>query len=363
MEVLQGDITRETTEVIVNINGTDMNMNSAGAVSKAIAQASGPSVEQECKLKGQQQPGAVVMTSAGNLSAQSIIHVIPGGGSVDDTERSVENCLNVADANGYSSISLPALGTGNAGGDPKRSAQSMLRAVNNFRNQSPQNIRHIRIVIFQSQMVGVFQQEQQRLGLDTSMVPMPTTGSWPQQRDKVAKQVIRHSGSARLHICGRDKLSVDKIIKALQKTFSDALTKQKVEDDAVNFLSERQVKKLEKKATELDVDIEIEPRVSRIVVSGNPKDVAEIIGVVYEEINHCKEKQREKERAQLVAKNVQWYYTLNSSPLKVFHLLLQHLVQGQFQRGWGGKDGSSSLFIGALQRTATNFPFEIVFLA
>ena len=143
MEVLQGDITRETTEVIVNINGTDMNMNSAGAVSKAIAQASGPSVEQECKLKGQQQPGAVVMTSAGNLSAQSIIHVIPGGGSVDDTERSVENCLNVADSFRSSTISLPAMGTGNAGGALKRSAQSMLRAVKNFINQAHQNIRQI----------------------------------------------------------------------------------------------------------------------------------------------------------------------------------------------------------------------------
>ena len=347
VQVVQGDITAESTDVIVNVNGTDMVMNSAGAVSKAIAQASGDEVQRECSQLGQQLPGSVVMTTAGNLRAKHIFHLIPAGGTSvvsnmlsgalgfmtpnqsgrDNVETSVEKCLKLADTRGFQSISLPAVGTGSAGGDPQQSAQSMLRAVKNFCQSSPQNLRQVRIVIFQGHMVSVFQQEQQRLGLGTSATPLsapaPQVASRPKTKKKSARSVsVSHSACVRLHIYGKDKPSVDRIVTVLQKSFAEACTKQKVENEAVSFLSERQERHLQSKATTLDVDIAIEPRVNRIVVSGNPKDVTDMVGEIWEVIDECKEKKRRQERAKLVAKNIQWYYSLGSSANKVLCLLV-----------------------------------------
>ena len=98
----------------MNINSPDMNMQSAGALSKAKATASGSAVETECRNMGQQAAGAAVMTSDGKLAVRHIIHSVPGSGNKQHLQC-VENCLRKADASGLRSVSLPAFGTGGFG--------------------------------------------------------------------------------------------------------------------------------------------------------------------------------------------------------------------------------------------------------
>ena len=78
IEVINGDLTQEATDAIVNIISTDMNMNNAGELSKAILKSGGQQIQQECSQLGQQIAGSAVMTSGGNLAAPKIIHIIPG---------------------------------------------------------------------------------------------------------------------------------------------------------------------------------------------------------------------------------------------------------------------------------------------
>lgn len=78
IEVLQGDLCLETTDAIVNINSTDMNMSNAGELSKAILNKGGLQLQQECSQLGQQTPGSAVMTSGGGLAVPRVIHLIPG---------------------------------------------------------------------------------------------------------------------------------------------------------------------------------------------------------------------------------------------------------------------------------------------
>ena len=51
-EVINGDLTKEKTDAIMNINSTDMDMNNAGELSKVVANYSGPQVQQECHQLG-----------------------------------------------------------------------------------------------------------------------------------------------------------------------------------------------------------------------------------------------------------------------------------------------------------------------
>ena len=52
VDLVNDDLTKEKTDAIVNIVGTDMNMNNFGQLSAAIARASGPKVQQECSQMG-----------------------------------------------------------------------------------------------------------------------------------------------------------------------------------------------------------------------------------------------------------------------------------------------------------------------
>ena len=78
IQVIKGDLTKENTDAIININSRDMNLSHAGDLSKAILKAGGPQIQQECSQYGEQPPGTAVMTSGGNLAARHIIHIIPG---------------------------------------------------------------------------------------------------------------------------------------------------------------------------------------------------------------------------------------------------------------------------------------------
>ena len=78
IEVINADLTQEKTDAILNIISTDMNMNNAGELSKAILKRGGLQIQQECSQLGNQIAGSAVMTSGGNLAALKVIHIIPG---------------------------------------------------------------------------------------------------------------------------------------------------------------------------------------------------------------------------------------------------------------------------------------------
>ena len=78
IEVINADLTLEKTDAVLNIISTDMNMNNAGELSKAILKRGGLQIQQECSQLGNQIAGSAVMTSGGNLAALKVIHIIPG---------------------------------------------------------------------------------------------------------------------------------------------------------------------------------------------------------------------------------------------------------------------------------------------
>ena len=78
IEVINSDMTKETSDAIVNLISSDMNMNNAGELSKAILREGGQQIQDECSQLGRQTAGSAVMTTGGNLAAPRVIHIIPG---------------------------------------------------------------------------------------------------------------------------------------------------------------------------------------------------------------------------------------------------------------------------------------------
>ena len=316
VEVVNGDLTQEnSTDAIVNILSTDMNMNNAGDLSKAIARQSGPLVQQECNKLGKQPPGTAIMTSGGNLQVPHIIHIIPGSSDKQHLQQCLEEGLRVADANNFQAISIPCVGTGGYGLKGADSAQLTFKALNAFSARC-KNIQKVRVVVFQASMMQEFLQEQKKQPVQAIEEDSDSENAAARQtRRRGHRQALGQSDeySVRISVIGKDKVGVGKAVESLKKGFSDACTIKEVECDVVSQLSDKQKDILRKKAKDRDVKLEIEDDVDRIVVRGGPTEVYGIVGEIWKEISERTKKKQEEEQAKLVSKNVEWSYEIRGT--------------------------------------------------
>uniref|UniRef100_A0A3B5MJ33 Poly [ADP-ribose] polymerase n=1 Tax=Xiphophorus couchianus TaxID=32473 RepID=A0A3B5MJ33_9TELE len=109
IQVVTGDITKETTDVIVNSSNDNFTLKSG--VSKAILDAAGVVVFEECQHLGSQPNPGIIMTVPGNLKCKKILHLV---GQTDPVKihSTVKEALQMCVKNSYTSVSFPAIGTG-----------------------------------------------------------------------------------------------------------------------------------------------------------------------------------------------------------------------------------------------------------
>lgn len=312
VEVVQGDLSQETTDAIVNIIGTDMNIYGAGELGKAIAKASGAQVEDECKRLGQQPPGSAVMTTGGNLATPSIIHMVVGSSTKQHLQLCVEKCLQLAEANGLKTISLPAIGTGAGGLSEVDSAQATFQALRN-NLKSCVNLRQVRIVLYQAKFMEAFQKEQklmqqQENQQQVSISPCPVkTEEPPRKKPRMTQDGVqdpKNKNRVIFYVSGPSKAAVKRATDTLKRGLTEAFTTQKVEQQTIGQLSKKEVAALQKRAQNHDVKLEINQPVNRILVHGEHSGVAEMVGKIWCLLNKRTEQNRASEPAKLPSKSV-----------------------------------------------------------
>ncbi|KMS76880.1 macro domain-containing protein [Streptomyces viridochromogenes] len=121
IRLVQGDITRETVDAIVN--AANSSLLGGGGVDGAIHRRGGPAILDECrKLRasryGKGLPtGQAVATTAGELDARWVIHTVgPVFSAQEDRSDLLASCyresLRVADELGARTVAFPAISTG-----------------------------------------------------------------------------------------------------------------------------------------------------------------------------------------------------------------------------------------------------------
>ena len=320
VEVMNGDLTQETTDAIMNINSTDMNMNNAGELSKAIANKSGPQVQQECSQLGKQSVGSAVMTSGGNLNVPHIIHIISGSSDKQHLQQCLEEGLRAADANNLRSISIPSVGTARYGLSAADSAQLTFQALKRF-SGSCKSVRKVRVVVNQAQMMQEFLQEQQ--GEPIQDLNEEESGSssdeidtrQPRMRVRRAIQQTSLDHSVQICVIGKKKAAVEKVVESLKKGLFEACTTERVENDVISQLSHKQIVSLRRKAEDRDVKLLVEADVDRIVVRGQSTEVSGMVGEIWKEINERTKKKQEDDQAQLVSRKIEWSYEMHGDKM------------------------------------------------
>ncbi len=129
IELVQGDITDQTTDAIVNAANERLQM--GGGVAGAIRRKGGPEIQKECNRIGGTFVGGAVITTGGNLKTKYVIHAVGprmGQGDEDDKLKNATlNSLKLADKNKLKSIAFPAISTGIFGYPIDRCAKVMLQ--------------------------------------------------------------------------------------------------------------------------------------------------------------------------------------------------------------------------------------------
>jgi O-acetyl-ADP-ribose deacetylase len=149
--ILEGDITSRPVDAIVNAANDAFWMGSG--VAGAIKARGGQLIEREAMAQGPVDPGASVITSAGQLPAKHVIHAAVMGQDLRTDEKLIRaatsSALEIATARGLASIAFPALGTGVGGFPVGDCARTMLGSLRDHVARHPDTpLRAVEFVLF-----------------------------------------------------------------------------------------------------------------------------------------------------------------------------------------------------------------------
>ncbi|HEX8991731.1 MAG TPA: macro domain-containing protein [Anaerolineales bacterium] len=162
LQLVQGDITLEETDAIVN--AANSRLQHGAGVAGAIVRRGGASIQGESdawvRTHGPVSHGRPAWTSGGQMRAKYVIHAVgPVWGDGDEDAKlhaAVQGSLAVADELHCKSISIPALSTGVFGFPKDRAAHLILSAIEKYFAEGSSAIQRVRIVLFDQATVEAF---------------------------------------------------------------------------------------------------------------------------------------------------------------------------------------------------------------
>ena len=164
IKIVQGDITSEEVDAIVNAANTDLLLGSG--VAGAIRIKGGPTIQAECNRHGPVELGGVAITGGGDLPAKHVLHAaamhLGGLPTTDSIRDATLNSLRLADEHHLRSIAFPAISTGIFGFPMYRCAQIMLSTVIDYAKGST-GLEKVVFCLYGTEAFEVFARELESL--------------------------------------------------------------------------------------------------------------------------------------------------------------------------------------------------------
>ena len=150
LEIVQGDITQQETDAIVN--AANKQLAPGGGVAGAIHRAAGPDLWQECRRLGGCETGEAKITAGYKLGARYVIHTVGpiysrSHKDAEALQACYQNSLSLADKHRLKSIAFPAISTGAFGYPIPIAAEISLSTVKTYLEKKT-NIALVRFVLF-----------------------------------------------------------------------------------------------------------------------------------------------------------------------------------------------------------------------
>jgi len=161
IELVQGDITRQETDAIVN--AANSSLAGGGGVDGAIHRAGGPEILAECRQIGGCPTGDARITRGGKLPARWVIHAV---GPVYRDGRhgepallasAYQRSLEVAGEHALRTVAFPSISTGAYGYPIAAAADVALGTVARFIAGRPGVLDLVRFVLFSAADLAVYE--------------------------------------------------------------------------------------------------------------------------------------------------------------------------------------------------------------
>ncbi len=166
LSLVHGDLTEEAVDAIVN--AANAHLQHGGGVAGAIARRGGAVIQRQSDEwirrhgpVGHERPA---LTGGGALPCRHVIHAVGpvwGEGGEDGKLRAaVLGALDLAQANGFASLALPAISTGIFGFPKDRAARILLQAVADHCQAQPAgSLREVHVALIDEPTLRVFAAE------------------------------------------------------------------------------------------------------------------------------------------------------------------------------------------------------------
>ena len=166
LELVEGDITKQDTEAIVN--AANPSLLGGGGVDGAIHRAAGPGLLEECRTLGGCQTGDAKITKGYRLKAKHVIHTVgpvyyrDGARAPELLASAYRRSLEVASENNVRSVSFPSISTGAYGYPMEEAALIALQTVINYLETHP-GIELVRFVLFGARAYQLYEEALQEI--------------------------------------------------------------------------------------------------------------------------------------------------------------------------------------------------------
>ncbi|XP_043106137.1 protein mono-ADP-ribosyltransferase PARP14-like isoform X2 [Puntigrus tetrazona] len=342
LEVSSGDITKETTDAIVNSSNQKFSLKAG--VSKAILDAAGVQVEQECLqtvgLLNTQQ--TEIVTSAGRLPCGNIIHII-GRNKPSEIKDVVLSVLKLCEARQITSIAFPALGTGQGGAKAADVAEAMVDAVVNFvRKKKPVHVRLVKFLIFQTNMVADFHQTMirrsgEKVEEDKSLFTKFKDLLWgipdspANEEFVVAGEVIE---PAVFQLCGETPEYLSEAKGMIKSMILQEHVTIPIHDPAIIHFTREDGELLSTMQRELTVSVQLERKGqdSVITLEGLTRDVHTAESRIRDMIRKVERNENRRREAFIISSIVQWQYLENGQSKKNFDILTNYDLEQAYRK-------------------------------
>nr|XP_023700790.1 core histone macro-H2A.1 isoform X2 [Paramormyrops kingsleyae] len=170
LQVVQADIATIDSDAVVH--PTNSTYHTGGEVGSALEKKGGKefgeAVVELRKKNGPLEVAGAALTSGCALPAKFVIHCnSPGWGSDKCEElldKTVKNCLALADEKKLKSVAFPSIGSGRNGFPKQTAAQVILKAISSyFMGTMSSSIKTVYFVLFDSESIGIYVQEMAKL--------------------------------------------------------------------------------------------------------------------------------------------------------------------------------------------------------
>ncbi|XP_077623737.1 protein mono-ADP-ribosyltransferase PARP14 isoform X2 [Crocuta crocuta] len=289
-QVASGDITKEEADMIVNSTSNTFNLRTV-----------------------QKGKSDYIITEGGLLRCKNIVHVVGG----NDVKRSMSYVLQECEKRNYSSVCLPAIGTGNAKQDPDMVADAIIDAIEDFIQKGfVQSVKKVKVVIFVPRLLAVFLASMKKRersltspqeSLESQLISF--MGSQHQSPPKQNPLVLKKkTESASFQVCGENAKCVENALTWIQDLISKELCPYTNEDECIKDFNEKEYQKLNELQENLNIAICLDSKKPLIEVFGIGKDLTQARNAIEEMIKRIRLAKEEKSQADFISEFIEWQY-------------------------------------------------------